>query len=304
LLYHSSIGSPVADFVAGRPEPIIVDYHNITPPQFFARWEPHISGHLALGRRQLAKLSARAHLGLGDSAFNARELAELGYERTAVVPILLDIAQLGRTPPDRTLSARLGAAKTRGGADWLFVGRLTPNKAQHDLVKAFAAYRRFQDPEARLHLVGGTSSHAYATVLRDFVGALGLDGCVELAGAVSEGELSAYYRHSDVFVICSEHEGFCVPLLEAMHHRVPIVAYAQAAVPETLGDAGLLLRTKDACTVATAVARVLTDDGLREAMVDAGTRRLADFALSRSRRALLDAVEPLVAPGGSQDPTR
>ena len=97
-----------------------------------------------------------------------------------------------------------------------------------------------------------------------------------------------------MFVICSDHEGFCVPLLEAMHHEIPIVAYAEAAVPETLGDAGLLLRTKDACTVATAVARVLTDDALRASLVAAGTRRLADFDLARSRRTLLDAVHSVV----------
>ena len=294
LLFHSSVGSPVADFVFARDEPLIVDYHNITPAPFFARWEPALAATLAKGRRQLAELEARAALGLADSAFNAHELDELGYARTAVVPILLDIAALDATPPDPTLLARLRAAKARGGTDWLFVGRLAPNKAQHDIVKAFAAYRQLSGDDARLHLVGASSSHQYETALRSFVEALDLNGVVDVTGPVSTNALMAYYDAADVFVVCSEHEGFCVPLLEAMHHGVPIVAYAAAAVPETLGDAGLLLDAKDPCTVAAAVSRVTTDASLRAQMVAAGHRRLHDFDLDRSRRVLLDALEPVV----------
>jgi glycosyltransferase involved in cell wall biosynthesis len=290
LLYHSSVGSPVADFVAARDEPLIVDYHNITPAPFFSRWEPATAGALMKGRRQLAELESRAELGIADSAFNAQELTELGYGRTSVVPILLDITAFDATPSDPATLGRLSDAKRRGGADWLFVGRLAPNKAQHDLVKAFAAYRRLYDERARLHLVGGSSSHRYETALSDFVEALDLGDAVEIAGPVSAGALSAYYESADVYVIESEHEGFCVPLLEAMHHRVPIVAYAATAVPETLGEAGLLLDAKDAYTVATAVHRVVTDGDLRAQLVEAGLARLGDFDIAKSRRKLLDAI--------------
>ncbi len=287
LMYHSSVGSHVADFVNGRDEPLIVDYHNITPASFFARWEPVLEAMLAKGRRQLAQLEARASLGIGDSAFNAAELDELGYCRTAVVPIMLDVSQLGAVAPDPAI-ARLGATT------WLFVGRLAPNKAQHDVVKAFAAYRRLYDAHARLRLVGASSSHRYETTLRAFIDGLGLADAVEVTGPVSASALTAYYATADVFVVCSEHEGFCVPLLEAMHHRVPIVAYAEAAVPETLGAGGLLLDTKDAYTVATAVDRVVTDGALRSQLVDAGALRLRDFDLDHSRRKLLDAIGSVV----------
>jgi glycosyltransferase involved in cell wall biosynthesis len=287
LLYHSSVGSPVADFVAQRPEPLLVDYHNITPPSFFVRWEPVVAGALSLGRRQLARLAAQTQLGLADSAYNAGELTDFGYSPTAVVPILLDITALDRTSPDPALLERLRSARRRGGAAWLFVGRLAPNKAQHDVVKAFAAYRRFHDPQARLHLVGGSSSHSYLIALRD---------AVELAGPVSDEALRAYYEGTDVLVVCSEHEGFCVPLLEAMHRGLPIVAYASTAVPETVGDAALVLPTKRPSTVAAAVARVLDDERLRGRLVDAGTARLAEFSVERSREKLLDAVVPVVGP--------
>jgi glycosyltransferase involved in cell wall biosynthesis len=294
LLYHSSVGSPVADFVHGRDEPLIVDYHNITPAPFFARWEPAVAGALLKGRRQLVELEARAELGLADSAFNARELTELGYERTAVVPILLDIDALDAEPPDPARLAKLLSAREHGGHDWLFVGRLAPNKAQHDIVKAFAVYRRLYDRKARLHLVGGSSSHQYQNALEQFVAAAGLADAVALPGAVSQGELMAYYEAADVLVVCSEHEGFCVPLLEAMHHRLPVVAYAATAVPETLGDAGLVLNVKDPATVAAAVDRVLGDEALRTQLVEAGVQRLHDFDLARSQQKLLAAVQSVV----------
>jgi glycosyltransferase involved in cell wall biosynthesis len=296
LLYHSSVGSTVADFVYARDEPLIVDYHNITPATFFARWEPALSGALMKGRRQLATLESRADLGIADSAFNARELTDLGYEHTSVVPILLDIDALDSTPSDPATLARLSDARGSGGADWLFVGRLAPNKAQHDVVKAFAAYRRLYDDRARLHLVGASSSHQYEQALRAFVGGLGLDDVVDITGGVTAGALTAYFETADIYVVASEHEGFCVPLLEAMHHRLPIVAYAAAAIPETLGDAGLLLEAKDAYTIAAAVHRVLSDPTLRSQVIDAGIERLREFDIVKSKRKLLDALTPVVGP--------
>jgi len=294
LLYHSSVGSPVADFVAGRDEPLIVYYHNITPAPFFSRWEPAVAGALMKGRRQLAALEARAELGIADSAFNAQELTELGYDRTSVVPIMLDVAALDAEPADPATLGRLSDARAAGGADWLFVGRLAPNKAQHDIVKAFAAYRRLYDDRARLYLVGGSSSHRYETALHEFVEALGLGNAVQITGPVSAAALTAHYEAADVYVIASEHEGFCVPLLEAMHHRLPIVAYSAAAVPETVGDAGLLLDAKDAYTVATAVQRVASDNELRAQLIEAGIERLREFDIAKSRRKLLDAIDLVV----------
>jgi glycosyltransferase involved in cell wall biosynthesis len=176
----------------------------------------------------------------------------------------------------------------------LFVGRIAPNKAQHDIVKAFAAYRRLHDPDARLRLVGGSSSHTYECALHDFIGALELGDAIEVTGAVDDATLMAYYDTSDVFVVLSEHEGFCVPLLEAMFHDLPIVAYASTAIPGTVGDAALLLQQKDAYTVAEAVARVTSDSALRAQLVAAGKARLPEFDVARSRQKLLDAVVPVV----------
>jgi glycosyltransferase involved in cell wall biosynthesis len=296
LLYHSSVGSTVADFVAARDEPLIVDYHNITPAPFFAQWEPVVAAKLMKGRRQLVTLEPRAELGIAHSAFSAQELTEVGYARTSVVPLLVDLEVFDAAPSDPATLGRLADARARGGVDWLFVGRIAPNKAQHDLVKAFAAYRRLYDDDekSRLHLVGGSSSHQYLNALSGFVDALGLGDAVEITGGVSAGALTAYYESADVYVTASEHEGFCVPLLEAMHHRVPIVAFASTAIPETLGDAGVLLDAKDAYTLATAAHRVVTDTRLRDQLIEAGARRLRELDIGKSRRKLLDEIEHVV----------
>jgi L-malate glycosyltransferase len=299
LLYQCSTGSVMAEWLLGRPESKLSNYHNITPAEFFDPWEPHVGAQLEVARRQLSLLAPATELALADSAYNQSELDRLGYAETAVVPILVDLDALVAELDHRALD-RLRRTKDRrgGGADWLFVGRMAPNKCQHDVVKAFAAYRRFHDPKARLHLVGGSSSHAYSTAIERYVAALGLADAVELAGSVPPGELAARFEVADVFVCLSEHEGFCVPLLEAMQHRVPIVAFAAGAVPETLAGAGLLLDDKTPATVAAAVYRVTSDPALATRLVEAGIERLRHFELAMGRARWAGAIEPLLGGDG------
>lgn len=290
LLYQASTGSAMAGWLQERPEPLLLNYHNITPAELFAPWEPHVGVELAAGRRQLAELAPRTELAIAVSRYNEAELAAAGYRHTAVVPILLDTTLFDRVE-DTAAVERLRSP----GPVWLFVGRLAPNKAQHDLLKALSVYRRVYDPTARLRLVGGSSSHAYATAVEGLVRALQLEDAVELCGDVSDAELDAHYRAADVFVSTSEHEGFCIPLLEAMHHRLPIVAYGSSAVPETLAGAGVCLPSKEPTRVAAAVDRVLSDPALQGALTRAGTARLADFDLARNRQRLADVLTPVLA---------
>ena len=291
LLYHVAIGSDVADFVAEQAGAVVVDHHNITPAHFYAPWEPAVVHGISWGRQQLAALAPRADLGIADSAFNEHELTELGYRRTGVVPILLDLSTFQRDTDEATLD-RL-RARTDGTA-WLFVGRVAPNKAHHDLIKAFAVYRRVYDGDAVLRLVGGSSSDTYIEALQELAEALDVDDAVELTGSVTDGQLAAHYRAADVFVCLSDHEGFCVPLLEAMHHRLPIVAFAATAVPGTLADAGLCLPSKAPTTVAAAVWRIRSDAALTRQLVAAGERRLEDFALPVTRARMQTVLEGLL----------
>jgi glycosyltransferase involved in cell wall biosynthesis len=193
---------------------------------------------------------------------------------------------------DPTLAADLARRKeSSGGADLLFVGKISPHKAPHDLVKMLAVLRRLYDPAARLHLVGSPLGETYEPALRSFIAELGLDDAVNFAGSVSGAELEAYLQAADVFVCASDHEGFCVPLAEAMGHGIPIVAYGVTAVPETVGDAGLLLPDKAPLPFAAAVARVLSDKALRRYLADVGRARADAFNLPASQQRFVELVQ-------------
>jgi L-malate glycosyltransferase len=289
LMYQFAIGSIVASFLRSRPERKALNHHNITPPEMLAAWEPAMVPGLRWGNRQLIELAASVDFALADSHFNRNDLWALGYRDIEVVPILLDLDGFDREV-DRDTQQRLERDRAQGGADLLFVGRIVPNKCQHDLIKALVVYRRTFDPQARLRLVGGATSDEYLRVLREYAAALGVADAVDLTGPVSAGALGAYYRSADVFVSASEHEGFCVPLLEAMHHGVPIVAFAAAAVPETLAGAGVLLDSKSPAMFAAAIHQVVSDPGTRRAMVEAGRLRLRDFDLETTRARFLDVL--------------
>ncbi|MGH9293273.1 MAG: glycosyltransferase [Acidimicrobiales bacterium] len=293
LCYQLSIGSPAAEPVIAHPGPKIVNYHNITPPELVESFMPFLGGEVRLGRRQLLELAPLCELGIGDSAYNAAELDSAGYRRSAVAPLMIDRSN-STHGADPKKAAELRVPKGNGGADWLFVGQMLPHKAHHDVIRAFACYRRAYDPAARLHLVGRESCQPYGAAVRALAGVLGLGSSIEVVGSVSAADLAAYYEAADVFVCCSDHEGFCVPLLEAMYHRLPIVAYGTAAVPETVLDAGVVLASKEPALVAAAVRRVLTDTGLREAIVKSGLERAAGFTAEGARQAFREAVEAVV----------
>jgi glycosyltransferase involved in cell wall biosynthesis len=294
LLYHLSTGSGLVDVLLDRPERLVVDYHNVTPHEVFGRWEPTVGPELALGRSQLDLLAPRADFAIADSGFNAGECRDAGYREATVAPILLDLdALVGDI--DAGVLARLQDRKAAaGGADWLFVGRVAPHKAHHDVIAAFAAYRRAYDSNARLTFIGGNGSNSYWEALHRTVAALGLARDVALLGAVPDGERNAHFAVADAFVCLSDHEGFCVPLLEAMAHRVPVVAFAAAAVPEIANGASILLPRKEPATVAAAVHRIVADSALADRLRDAGTARLADFALPRTQQRMLDALAPVL----------
>jgi glycosyltransferase involved in cell wall biosynthesis len=294
LLYQSSIGSPVYDIFAARTEPKLVNYHNITPARLLRDWEPDVAYEVALGRTQLARLGPQSRLAVADSAFNESELRALGYADTAVVPLLIDM-QRKSEEADPVVAARLQQRKAAaGGADLIFVGKVSPHKAPHDLVKMLAVLRRLYDPAARLHLVGSPLGETYEPALRAFVTELGLDDAVNFAGSVSEAELEAYLQASDVFVCASDHEGFCVPLAEAMGHGIPIVAYGVTAVPETVGDAGLLLADKSPLRFAAAVGRILGDGALRAHLTATGLARAGGFDLADSQRRFVSLVQQAI----------
>jgi len=286
LLLHFSIGHEVFDQLARLRARKVLVYHNVTPPEFFSGVNDHAAVHARLGLRQLAGLASQVDMGVGVSGFDTHDLAEIGFPNTRTVPILIDWSRYD-VAPDQSVLAALSSRRTR----ILFVGRISPNKRQDDLIRMLAYYRACIDPEAQLYLVGSYRDqpqyHARCAALRD---ALDLSQAVVFTGRVSPAALAAYYRRATVFCSLSEHEGFGVPLLEAMHYGLPVVAHDAGAVGETVGGAGILLARKDLAEAAEACALVAESAELRERLLAAGRRRVADFATEavavRTRKAL------------------
>jgi glycosyltransferase involved in cell wall biosynthesis len=295
MLYHLSTGSPMGPWMAeqGQGHPLAVYYHNITPARFFSRWEPEAARSVGAAREQLRRLAGPTRMAMANSSYSARELVAEGYGDVHVVPVLVDLAGFD-TDPDPKAMARLRTDGTR----WLFVGRLAPNKCQHDVIGAFAVYRKLFDPAARLSLVGGKTSELYHRALQLLAVELGVAGAVDFADHVSFPELVAHYRSADVFVSLSQHEGFCVPVLEAMKFGVPVVALSSSAVPETVGDAGLLVGDPDPLLVATAVDRVVADPALRGRLTAAGRHRAETLSGPESARRALELLEKAMAAHG------
>ncbi len=296
ILYHASTHSDMTDWLIGAArggQAVALDYHNITPSRYFARWEPLAARSMDLARRQLADLVPWAALAVADSAYNASELVALGHSRTTVCPLLLDLGEFHQEP-DPAAVARL--ANRGSGPLWLFVGRLAPNKCQHDVIAAFALYRRLYQPGARLALLGGATSARYLLSLQAMAEELELGDSVEFVGSAGFPEMLAYFAAADAFVCLSEHEGFCVPLIEAMEVGVPVVAYRSSAVTETVGSSGILLDDKDPLAVAAAVEALLSDGERRRAAVEAGRRRAADFSRPRTEPRWLEELERFGGP--------
>ena len=293
LLYHLSIGSPIAEYILTRDETLYIDYHDFTPPEYFAPFDPVSAELVEEGHYQMKVLADRVSMAWAHSEFARQDLEKAGYENTLVLPVFVDFSRFDR-PPDRRTLAKLRDTKT-GGPDILFVGRVAPNKHQQDLITLVRFYNELFERPARLFCVGivGSTHDRYAAVLRELARDLGVADQVQFTGAVSMSQLRAYYAACDVFVSMSDHEGFGVPLLEAMHMGLPVLAYGAAAVPETVGSGGIVLERRDHVEFAVAVERIFTDGDVRDGLIAAGRRRLLDFDSEHVAARYLEQLLPL-----------
>jgi L-malate glycosyltransferase len=264
LLHHFSLGSKASRTAFALPDRMALIYHNITPPEYFVGVHRTLARQCFRGRRELQAYATRCDLALGDSEFNRQDLEALGFPRTAVLPVVPDFSHLDREP--HWLLAR---DFDDGWTNILFVGRIIANKKIEDVIRFFFAYQTLFNPRSRLLLVGAQSGfERYAASLHQLVARLGAEH-VHFIGHVSDEELVAFYEVADLFLCASEHEGFCVPLVEAFYKQVPVVAYAATAVPATMDGAGVLFEERDPEHVATLIDTVLSDVALRDQIVDA-----------------------------------
>jgi len=291
-LFHFSIGSAAGRLAFHAPDRLVTIYHNITPATFFLGFHPHLAGLCHHGRRELLAFAPRTELGLGDSEYNRGELEAAGFARTAVLPIVLDLSRY-----DRKASPVVARQLDDGRTNVLFVGRIIPNKRIEDLVRTFAAFQRWVEPNSRLMLVGDYRGfERYFDRLQELVRELRVDE-VLFTGQVDDDDLYAYYRAADVFLCLSEHEGFCVPVQEAMLFGVPVVAYDAGAVRETLGGGGVLLPHKAPQETAELMGLVVRDADLRRLVLDSQARAIARIRGTDFGAVLAERLRPVLGPG-------
>jgi glycosyltransferase involved in cell wall biosynthesis len=290
-ILHFAVPSPLTDALRTLPGARVLQYHNITPARFFAPFDAEIAAMAARGRRELATLADRVDLALGVSEYSRRELDELGFAHTDVMPLVIDADRLRRAQRVPAIERIL----QDGLVNILFVGRIAPNKMIEDHIRLAEHYKRYVDIYYRFIFVGKYDAvPRYYAAIRALIGEYQmLPDRFLFTGPVPDTELAAYYRSAHAYVTLSEHEGFCAPLVEAMAMDVPVLAYAAAAVPETLGGAGVSFAPKDLEQAAELLGGLVYDAPFRQGVIAGQRRRLADFGRDRVEpklQAILNAV--------------
>ena len=287
-IFHFALPSPMTESFAGLRGGRVLQYHNITPAAFFAPYDPGLFRLAALGRSELKALVGRVNLALGDSEFNRQELERMGFTPTGVLPIAVNTGRI-------TGAARRPALErilADGLINVLYVGRIVPNKRIEDHIRLAELYKRYVDSYYRFIFVGRYDGlpRYYAQVRALIAEYRMLPDRFWFTGPVPDEDLAAFYRWADVYVSLSEHEGFCVPLVEAMAADVPVLAYAAGAVPETLGGAGVLFSPKDLELAAELTGMLVYDRPFREAVIAGQRQRLEAFAPARIQTRLNDVI--------------
>jgi L-malate glycosyltransferase len=278
VILHYSLGSVLnqvyADWERGGK---ILIYHNITPPHWYRSINQRVASDIEQGIKELPSLCAISDAIWADSHFNAKELQGFGVNEVQVLDLLVSSSRWSRARNESLYSSIANHA----GCQVLHVGRLAPNKCVEDIIKSFYFLLKYIDPMSRLRLVGiDTDTEMYSFSLRELADRLGIGHAVEFTGALSDEEVRALYEASDVYVCMSEHEGFCLPLIEAMHFELPVVAFSAAAVPETLGDAGVLVYEKRHAEIAQLLALVCRDAEIRCDLITKGRAQVARYSAS------------------------
>jgi L-malate glycosyltransferase len=289
-ILHFAIPSPLSDFFLELKGKKAMIYHNITPSYFFAGYSDILVRITAAGREQLKTLNRCFDLSIGDSTYNADELRELGFANVRVFPLLVNLEDYG-VEHSRAFEELLKNERK----NILFTGRVSPNKKIEDLIKVVFFYKKYISPAVRLIILGNTNSlPKYHLAVQDLASRFYLTSeDVFFTGHLPMDEFLAVYKRADVFLSMSEHEGFCLPLLESCYFQVPVVAFDAAAVAETLDGAGILFRDKDSARVAALVEQVLEGEPLRRRLRTLSAERIDRYRHQADPEILLAMLRQL-----------
>ena len=287
LIYHYAIGSDITEFFKKLPDHKILIYHNLTPAEFFRGINEGLYNVLIEGRDSLPSLVPSVELAIGDSEYNRQELETMGFSRTTVLPILIDFNTYHQ------FNTSLIRKYSDDYVNLLFVGRISPNKKQEDILKIFYYYKSI-NPKSRLFLVGGFKGcERYIDRLRDIVKKLQLSDVV-FTGSVPFEDLISYYKIADIFLCMSEHEGFCVPLVESMFFDIPIIAYNSTAVSNTLDNSGILVKEKKYDEIAELINVIAEDNNLKKKIIEQQKVRFNEFVFDNNKKKFRQLMNNLI----------
>ena len=287
-LFHFSIGSPVTKKFLRLPDRKALIYHNITPYSYFLDYHRVLAKDCFKGRVELKSLADKVDLALGDSEYNRRELAEAGFPRTGVLPLLMNFAHL-----EEKVLPLFGELFNDGKTNLIYVGRIIPNKKIEDVIRVFHLFQRFFEPDSRLFLIGEYRGfERYLAALQNQIGMLKVKN-VHFSGHVPLDELISYFKLSHLYLHMSDHEGFCAPILESFHIGIPVLACAVGAVSETMNGGGILLKNRNFLEIAALIDEVLHDREFRQRILDSQRRALEKYKIEKTGATLLEYLRRL-----------
>ncbi len=282
VFYQLAGPSPMADLLAESKCSLIVNYHNITPARFFDRWSSPTANAITAGRAQLAKLAPLTKAAIAVSNYNASELVELGYRNVEVIPPVFSDKFYSNIGDKSDLNR------------WLYVGRIAPHKNIHVLIRAFELFCDNYNPDAQLTIVGSCDTPLYGKAIDELIIDRNLSEKISIANNAPLEKLEEIYSKAGVFVMASEHEGFCVPIIEAMASSVPVVAVNKAAIGETSSSAAILVKSPDPYQITEAVIKLMEDEDLRVQQIERGLTRSQLFHPQTSLKLYGDYIQGLI----------
>lgn len=289
ILYHACISTDLnLQFLDYGGKKVMI-YHNITPAHYFEHYSPDSARSCLRGEIQIASIAERVDYCIAVSDYNRQQLLAMGFKCPIdVCPILIPFEDYHKAPDEAILQKYQGD----GWTNLLFVGRIVPNKGFQHIISAFAAYHKRYNPKSRLFLVGNpTGMEAYVDDLNQYAAKLDVQEHIFFSGHIRFPEILAYYRLADVFVCMSAHEGFCVPLAEAMEFGIPIVAYDSSAIAETLGKGGILLDNTDPYLAAGVINRIVEDPKLKDYLLSQQKEELKRFRYETVKKRFLECLQ-------------
>lgn len=288
VIYHFASECDISKDLKKFPCKVVLRYHNVTPPEFFHGYDSNAERATTNGLKQVKEMRPYIDFCLPVSKFNMEDLKAMGYDcPMEVLPILIRFDDYAQEPDQSVIDKYTADGRT----NILFVGRMAPNKKVEDVVSAFAVYKEKYDQTARLFLVGSFQEEdKYYQQLQKHIKKLGVEDVI-FPGHISFAAILAYYRIADVFLCMSEHEGFCVPLVEAMYFDVPVVAYNKCAVPDTLGHSGVVVSEKNYDQIAQIVHKIVSDEDMKERIIGRQNTRLKDFDLAKLKVQFIKLIE-------------